>query len=92
MFVCVPVCVPVCECVCVCVCVCVRACGCEPYIPDGDVVCDRLSLEQGEVDVNSVSVGHCDDPAAVLGVGVLIGVLRGIDGPVVSRDVVSTGG
>jgi len=59
--------------------------------PDGNIVSHRLSLEQGEVDVNSMTMRHGDEPSAVLRVWVLVWVLWRENGAVWSRHVVATG-
>ena len=60
--------------------------------PDGDEVVDGLGAEHGEVDVDAVAGGNADTPDAVLEVGILFGVPRGVDGAVHGRDVSSTQG
>ena len=70
-------------------CVGARICA-SSFLPDGDIVGNRLSLQQCEVDVDTMSMGYSDEPGAVLGVGILVWVVRRIDGPILSCDVVAT--
>lgn len=61
------------------------------HSPDSDEVIVRLCLQQGEVEVYPISYRDCQDPGAILGVGVLVGEPRGVDGAILRGDVSSTG-
>lgn len=61
-------------------------------LPDGDVVVDGLGAQHGEVDVDPVAGRHPDAPHAVLEVGVLLRVARGVNGSVQGGDVAAAQG
>lgn len=60
------------------------------YPPDGDEVVVGLRLQQSEVEVDSVAHRHREEPSAVLGIGVLVGEARRINGTVLGGDVPPT--
>lgn len=64
----------------------------QRHLPDGDVVVDGLGAQHGEVDVDAVAGRHADAPHAVLEVGVLLRVARGVNGSVQGGDVAAAQG
>lgn len=57
------------------------------YPPNCDEVVVGLRLQQGEVEVDSVSHWHCEKPSAVLGIGVLVGEARRVNCTVLGGEV-----
>lgn len=43
-------------------------------LPHCNVVGYRLRLEQCKVDVHAMAMWHCDEPQAVLGIRILVGI------------------
>lgn len=64
---------------------------CHLALPDGDEVSGRLSLQQAEVEADAMTDGHRDQPDAVLGAGVGLGVPRGVHSAVEGGDVPAAG-